>query len=554
MSRVPRHYLGKTLIKQMIIRRYSYKEQLALNSSTARTETITAFVGRTLRGPVNTPVTLHSFAEFQQIFGGLWQPSPLSYAIEHYFEHGGRCAVIVRVVNGGASATIKLPCGLQALTLEALTVGSREFLRASVDYDNLRTQDSDYFNLVVQRVRAHHSEYIEAQETYRRVSVNSTTNRFISTVLAESHLIRVRGEVPSQRPELTPSHKNHYVVGYIDSNTDGDDGAPLTDYDVIGSATEGTGLFALSQLERIDFVYVPPLSRDSDVGASTLLAASHFCRAHHAMLIVDPPARWNSCDAALQGIREFNFRNDQALMFFPRLVGFDRLRGRNDVFANGGAVAGMLSHADETYPLWALTQAEPDLVLRPTLRLQLELKEIERWRLAALGVNALHQSRRSQAVRLVRRTLAGGVSAAADWGYIAAHRFALHVVATLERNTRWVVLATPNRSMWARLLRQITDYFQELVAVGAFPAVQAGQEFFVVCDERLNTIATGAVELAPEIKILVGFAALHAGQYHSFIINHSVAGSHTRAVAVNRYLASSEFDERELPQDLLALR
>ena len=41
---------------------------------------VTAFVGRTLKGPVNAALTVHSFAEFQRHFGGLWQPSTLSYA------------------------------------------------------------------------------------------------------------------------------------------------------------------------------------------------------------------------------------------------------------------------------------------------------------------------------------------------------------------------------------------------------------------------------------------------------------------------------------------
>jgi hypothetical protein len=53
---------------------------------------ITAFVGRALKGPVNRAIAIKSFAEFQSVFGGLWQPSTLSYAVEHYFENGGRAA------------------------------------------------------------------------------------------------------------------------------------------------------------------------------------------------------------------------------------------------------------------------------------------------------------------------------------------------------------------------------------------------------------------------------------------------------------------------------
>ncbi|MGE0115579.1 MAG: hypothetical protein AB7T07_11955 [Steroidobacteraceae bacterium] len=526
-------------------------KKTGVNSSGVSTETITAFVGRTLRGPVNVPVSLHSFADYQRVFGGLWQPSTLSYAIEQYFEHGGRHAIVVRVVNGGAPATITLPCGDHALTLEALAPGSREFLRASVDYDNLGDQDTDCFNLVVQRVRAHRSEHIEEQESYRRISISPTTGRFVATVLVESSLVRVRGEVPAQRPDVTPGRDAQRLVGYVDSGPDGHDGDALSDYDLIGSAVEGTGLFALSAQERVDFVYLPPLTREQDVGSSALLVASRFCRDHHAMLVVDPPQTWTSCQAALSGLRQFDFACDQAVMFFPRLIAQDRLRGRPDVFANGGAVAGMLSHADELRPVWDTQQSEPEMLLRPGVRLQVELAELERWRLAAHGVNTLQTVRRAAPISLIRRTLAGGSNAAVDWGYVQARRFALYVMGRLERNTRWVLLASPSRSMWARIVRQVNGFLHELVALGAFPSARPGQEFFVICDERINAIAPDA---AAEINILVGFACLQVDQYHTFLITHAMTGSHTRMVAVNRYETPSSFDDVELTGTMLALR
>jgi hypothetical protein len=519
--------------------------------ASASNETLTAFVGRALRGPVNVPISLHSFADYQRVFGGLWQPSALSYAIEQYFEHGGRHAVVVRAVNGGMPATIALPCGGETLRLEALALGSREFLRASVDYDNLAEQDNDCFNLVVQRVRAHRSEHIEEQETYRRVSISPTTGRYVATVLMESSLVRVSGEVPTQRPDITPGRDAQHVVGYVDSSPDGHDGGPLTDYDLIGSATEGTGLFALAALERLDFLYLPPLTRDQDVGVSALLVASRFCREHHAMLVIDPPQAWTTCQTALTGLRQFNFACDQAVMFFPRLIAQDRLRGRPEVFANGGAVAGKLSQVDERCPVWDTKQAEPEILLRPGVRLQVELSEIERWRLAAQGVNSLQTVRRSAPIKLLRRTMAGGANAAADWSYVQARRFALHIMGHLERNTRWVLLASPSRSMWARIVRQVNGFLHGLTAMGAFPVAQAGQEFFVICDERINAVIPDA---AAEINILVGYASLQPDQYHTFMITHAVTGSHTRMVAVNRYETPSRFDDVELTGTLLALR
>ena len=185
---------------------------------------IAAFVGRTLKGPVNQPVPVASFVEFQQVFGGLWQPSTLSYALEQFFENGGRRALVVRVVNSARPPTITLPASGSALRLIALNPGSREYLRASVDYDGIGEGEPDRFNLVVQRVRSAASVLIEVLEIFRRVSILPDSGRFVVDVLLESRLVRVTGPAPARRPERSMS--GFGVIGYAVSNPDGDDGGP----------------------------------------------------------------------------------------------------------------------------------------------------------------------------------------------------------------------------------------------------------------------------------------------------------------------------------------
>lgn len=67
---------------------------------------VAAFVGRTLRGPEAEATRLFSWSEFERQFGGLWRDSTLSYAVSHYFANGGSDAVIVRVSNGAAAASV----------------------------------------------------------------------------------------------------------------------------------------------------------------------------------------------------------------------------------------------------------------------------------------------------------------------------------------------------------------------------------------------------------------------------------------------------------------
>lgn len=496
---------------------------------------ITAFVGRALRGPVNQPVHISSFAEFQQEFGGLWQPSTLSYAVEQFFEQGGRRAVVVRIVNGGAPPTVALACGTDTLTLQALAPGTREFLRVAIDYDNLGATDEEHardsFNLVVQRVRAPGSERIEVQETFRRVSVEPGTQRYVANVLLESKLVRVRGAVPKTRPDPTFQSGSRHSVGYALSNNDGDDGLPLTDYDIIGSAVERSGLFALSAVEDIAFVHIPPLGRGADIGASTLLVAERFCRERRALLIVDPPAGWTTPDQALAGLNDFGFRSEHAVMFFPRLVAIDRLRGRSETFPNGGAVAGMLARVEEQRPVWTVDAPEPEHVLRSGARLSVNLNEIDRWRLANHGVNTLRATRSASSVRLVPRTLAGGANSAADWGYLGPQRLASFIVGSIERGTRWVVWSRCERAVWPRVTRQVSEFLADLATLGAFPAAPADRAYMVVCDERVNSAEDIA---AARLNLLVAFAGSRTGHYHGFLIVHAASGSSAKPVSVNR--------------------
>jgi len=58
---------------------------------------ITAFIGRTLRGPVNESVTINSFGDFERLFGGLNVNYPLSYAVRDFYLNGGSQAIIVRL-------------------------------------------------------------------------------------------------------------------------------------------------------------------------------------------------------------------------------------------------------------------------------------------------------------------------------------------------------------------------------------------------------------------------------------------------------------------------
>jgi uncharacterized protein len=521
---------------------FQVEEERGPDENIARLGTArTAFVGRTLRGPVNRPVHLKGFAEFQHIFGGLWQPSPLGYAVEQFFNNGGREALVVRVINGARASTLSLKAGAGFLTLRAVRPGTREFLRASIDYDNVPAPQSVEFNLTVQRVRVQGTEQVEDQEIFSRVSVAPDAERRLDILLAESELISLAGELPAERPDRTLDPASGLATRYVNSNADGDDGAPLTDYDLIGSQIDKTGLFALDATDYFNLLCIPPLARDQDVGPSSLLVAARYCKERRALLIVDPPATWHTADDALRGMREWQISNENALMYFPRILAHDKLRGHFESFAPCGAVAGMLARSDESSPVWGSAKID-DSIMRPGFRPSCLVSEDRRMRLAAMGVNTIQAVRSAARIGVAPRTLAAGTAGSADWQNLAARRLALFILNCIERGTRWVVLAKPHQEVAELVESQVTTFFRWLHDAGAFGERPMDSSFFVVCDQRLN----GAPSADPcEFQLLIGFAAERHGEFHSFRIAHSSTGSVVTPASLNR-LNSLDYSPAEM--------
>ncbi len=119
---------------------------------------ITAFIGRARRGPTNRPRLVQSFAEFERVYGGLWSGSLMSYAVQQYFLNGGRDALICRVHNGAAAATLTLAANFDLLAANEGEWG--EQLRARVDHGTRPLEPGEaadsLFNLSVKDTRDRH--------------------------------------------------------------------------------------------------------------------------------------------------------------------------------------------------------------------------------------------------------------------------------------------------------------------------------------------------------------------------------------------------------------
>ena len=165
---------------------------------------ITAFLGRALRGPVDKPIVINSNADFQRMFGGLWVKSTLGYSVADFFSNGGTQAIIVRVFKEEPAPILpRAQLDVSTLTLEAIDQGLwGRSLRAAVDKDNIfkETADSmglavaDLFNLTVTEVDA--DENVVRKEVFSNLSVKESSRRIDRVLKDDSLLVQWRGAFP----------------------------------------------------------------------------------------------------------------------------------------------------------------------------------------------------------------------------------------------------------------------------------------------------------------------------------------------------------------------
>ncbi len=481
---------------------------------------ITAFIGATLRGPLDTgvPVRVQSFAEFERVFGGLWRQSPMTYAVSQFFQNGGSDALIIRIINGGAAAT----GSADTLNLEAASPGDwGEQLRIRVDH-NTRPEIGveELFNLTVRDIAT------GVTERFLNISVLPAHARYAGQVLEqESRLVRLAAPVPVARPAATPDaapgiDPMTVTPGSVAFNADGDNGTTISDNEISAPTLQANkrGIWALEKTDLFNLLCIPPFSFDAtgDIGAQTRSAAADYCRTRRALYIVDPLVAWdepsdlingaNNLDSATWGLA----RSENTAIYFPRLRCPDPLQeGRFADFAPCGAVAGVMARTDSQRGVWK-APAGIEATLSGVSELTVKLTDGENGQLNPLGVNCLRSFPVIGRVVWGARTLRGADSLASEWKYIPVRRLALFIEESLYRGTQWVVFEPNDEPLWAQIRLNLGAFMQNLFRQGAFQGSSPREAYFVKCDRETTT--QNDIDLGI-VNIIVGFAPLKPAEF-----------------------------------------
>jgi phage tail sheath protein FI len=491
---------------------------------------ITAFIGRALRGPVDDPIRIQSFADFERMFGGLWIYSTLGYSVQHFFLNGGTDALIVRVVHdndltptNNASQSILSPLTGPGtpLTLLAANEGAwGDNLRARVDL-NTRPLDpgelaNSLFNLYVKDMG------LNAVETFRNVSSDPNNRRFITHVLeVESQLVRVFGAAPTLAPSasaappagMDPFDPSLAPPVFVTTATAGRDGSDINDSNVVGIETSKTGMYALEFADLFNLMVIPPLRRDTDVAQSTYETARVYCTKRRAMLIADAP--FTSIALAVTGettpgAGTLLTRDKNAAVYFPRIMVADPLKeNRLDQFAPSGAVAGIFARTDTDRGVWK-APAGRDATLVGVKDFSVPMTDGENGLLNPIAVNCLRSFPVAGNVVWGARTCAGADTLASEWKYVPVRRLALYIEESLYRGTQWVVFEPNDEPLWAQIRLNVGAFMHDLFRKGAFQGSNPRDAYLVKCDK--DTTTQNDINLGI-VNILVGFAPLKPAEF-----------------------------------------
>jgi hypothetical protein len=173
-------------------------------------------------------------------------------------------------------------------------------------------------------------------------------------------------------------------------------------------------------------------------------------------------------------------------------------------------------------------------LLRPGTTPLVWVDQMQRARLAQLGVNALRNTRLARRDSVAPCTLAGELGNGPDARLLAARRLALYLAASIEHGTHWVSLEGNTARSRERVCRQVEQFLAHHARLGAFGDPARERHWFVICDERLN----GPAEVASGVfRLIWGYHTAHAATRLAWLVEHRPAGSHSRAVSLNQFAA-----------------
>jgi hypothetical protein len=303
---------------------------------------------------------------------------------------------------------------------------------------------------------------------------------------------------------------------------------PLTADEFIGDAAKRTGLGGLEALDQVRLLACPDLMAGydgSDAAKERIkivqTAMIEHCekRMKYRFAILDTPPGLNAQQAA-EWKNFLNFDTSYAALYYPwiRVADFTGSGSLTKLMPSSGHVAGIFNRSDAER---GVHKAPANEVALGVIDLEIQLSRGEQDVLNPLGVNCI----RAFPGRGIRVWGGRTLSSNGAWRYVNVRRLFIMVEASMDAGLQWVVFEPNDRTLWARVIRDVTSFLRVVWRSGALFGATPEQAFYVKCDEELNPLE---IRDLGQLIIEVGLAPVKPAEFVIFRITQW-AGANAQA-------------------------
>ena len=259
-------------------------------------------------------------------------------------------------------------------------------------------------------------------------------------------------------------------------------------YNDLNGLKAPTALAPLEAIDEISMVVAPGIV--DPVVQENLI--DHCENLHDRVAILDAP--WKDVgDMTVDKIKVMTDTNYGAV-YFPRIKVFDIVTGLTDAQTDdvadmdegeiyvspSGHMAGIYARTDHTRGVHKAPANEP---VHGALGLEHQISKALQDGLNPDGINCIRNINGSITV-WGARTIGGDIQA--DLKYISTRRLLIFIEKSIDHGTQWVVFEPNDRSLWAKIERNVGAFLTTVWRDGALFGSTPQEAFYVRCDDETN--------------------------------------------------------------------
>lgn len=484
-----------------------------------------AFLGTCTFGPT-TATLVTSWSEFVRLFGSFDANNPLTFAVYQYFANGGRDAYVARLAGDGATKanvtlTDRAGTPLSTLKVEAINPGAwanSTNTATGLEVEVVDNGQSDRFDLIVYRGGSGTPTGLNIVERHIDLSMDVNDARYVERVVnSNSTYVTV-----TNLNSATAAPANRPAAGGVKTLSTGADGTAPASTAYTAALDYGTTTAVFDDVAQSLVLNVPDVINMVDSDAIDVLqaAANYAAERGDVFVVADVPKTALTASDAItfvgsvaSGITSTSY----IAAYWPYVNVADPLGSAGTVrtVAPGGAIAGLYMANDAVNGVSkapAGIGTSINTALSPSVRLT--NTALDSLNSAAVPVNAIRSVPGAGVCVMGARTLG---SAYLD-RYVNVRRSLIYIKKSLTDLTQFAIFENNDERLWEQLRTVGTAFLNEFWQSGGLRGLQAGQAFYVICDETINTdtvISNGEVrmEVGVALQTPAEFVVIKIGQF-----------------------------------------